>query len=197
MINYRKFNNILLILIVLKQAPCIGIERKNIHVLTGKSIFVFGLSRFLFSILIVTISSQIIFFTPIYASSNNNEVESGQDDSTSNAREDLSDEQNQNQQQGTETDETIDEVTVEQVNQCASEINQGPSYVDENGCRLPCPNGDDQTEIIFAECPRPNQLTQEEQEEKSSQISNNPNDPVTNENNSDTNIGFLDSGYSR
>ncbi len=132
-----------------------------------------------------------MLISSVYASSNNNEDdESNQDDSTVNAKDNFSDEQNQ--QEETENDETSDEVTLEQEKQCASVMIQEPSYVDENGCHLSCPIVDSQTETMPGGCPQPMQQPLEQQQ--SSETPDNPNDPVTSENNPDTNVGFLDSG---
>lgn len=178
----------------MKQALYLDKARKNNHVLTTRLAFVLGLTVFQFSNLTFAIPSQIMFVTPVYASSNNNEDdESNQDDSTGNNNNDFSDEQNQ--QQESENDESSEEITLEQENQCSSEMIQEPSYVDGNCCHLPCPQVGRQTEIIHEDCPQPKQQQlQGEQQQQPSETSNNLNDPVTNENNPDTNIGFLDSG---
>lgn len=175
----------------MKQAIFIDKVRKNNHVLTTRLVFVLGLSVFLFLNLTFTIPSQIMLISSVYASSNNNEDdESNQDDSTVNAKDNFSDDQNQ--QEETENDETSDEVTLEQEKQCASEMIQEPSYVDENGCHLPCPIVDSQNETMPGGCPQPMQQPLEQQ--LSSETPDNLNDPVTSENNPDTNVGFLDSG---
>lgn len=96
---------------------------------------------------------------------------------------------NQNQFQETKANQTLEEQ-----NQCPSEMIQEYSYVHENGCNLTCPSEDSQTEVIPEVCQQPELRSPlEEQLDQPIETSNNLHDPVTNENNSDTNIGFLDS----
>jgi len=125
----------------------------------------------------------------VYASSNNNEGgESDLEESTDDGNTPSQDEE----QQDTGNDPSSSSPTSsEQGNRCSSDEVLGPSYIDDNGCSIPCPNVDSQTENMPEGCP---QLVQQEQDQQPSQTSNNLNNPSTNDNNSDTNIGFLDSG---
>lgn len=126
-----------------------------------------------------------------FASSNNNE--GGEPDlagSASNANTPNQDEEQQDT--GDDTSSSSPATQSEEGNQCSNETVEEPSFINENGCPAPCPIGDSQTEIIPEGCPQP--IGQQQQDQQPFQAPDNLNNPETNNNNPDTNIGLFDSG---
>lgn len=172
-------------LTILKQTPYVKNSIKRENKLNSKLAFTLGFSVFLFFTLLFISSPQIQLDAKVYASSNNTDGdESNPNASKGNNDDDLSDQQNQ--QQNSKNDEPSDEVTSEEDDQCLSEKNKESRYVDPNGCHVPCPMVDDQTEMILSGCPQPKQQQQ-------SETSNNTNDPSINDYNPDTNTGLVNS----
>ncbi len=162
------------------------------YVQNPKLLLVFALTVFLFLNLTFAAPSQIMIFSSVYGSSNTNEADqSDSEESTIDTNTPTQDEE----QRDNNNDLSSSPTTLsEQGNRCSSDEVLEPSFIDENGCPVPCPSIDSQTENMPEGCPQLVQQEQDQQDQQPSQTSNNLNNPSTNDNNSDTNIGFLDSG---
>lgn len=150
-------------------------------------------TTFVFLTLVISISSQFTTLSSVLAtSSNNNEKKSNEDL----PQESASDEESSNNDQSSDSQSDQD-------NQCSNERIEGPSFIDDDGCPVPCPTLEDQSDNIPDGCPVPTLTTtttdsQETYTEPSQQNipQNNSQNPVNTQNtlrpDDATNDVFLD-----
>ena len=167
-------------------------EMDYCNIQNRKFLLVFGLSGFLFLNLTFATPYQIMKSSLVYATSNNNEEDEpnpGESSSDSNTPSENEEQQDAGDDSSSSSPTASSQ---EQKNQCSSDALEEPTFINENGCPASCPIVDSQTEIIPEGCPQP--IGQQSQEQEPLETPNSLNDLTTNDNNPDSNVGFLDSG---